>query len=105
MPVGRWVSRTAEPVLLTCCPPAPCARAHRRTRGLLDQRWVVPEQLLQRLEIVDLGREVAICLELAARPRVLSRELRGAPLVVPDRRVCERLVQLTQTPFERSRVK
>ena len=26
IPVGRWVSRTAESVLLTCCPPAPCDR-------------------------------------------------------------------------------
>ena len=26
MPVGRWVRRTAESVLLTCWPPAPCER-------------------------------------------------------------------------------
>ena len=26
MPVGRWVIRTAESVVLTCCPPAPDAR-------------------------------------------------------------------------------
>ena len=26
MPVGRWVMRTAESVVLTCCPPAPDAR-------------------------------------------------------------------------------
>ena len=26
MPVGRWVIRTAELVVLTCCPPAPDAR-------------------------------------------------------------------------------
>ena len=26
IPVGRWVRRTAESVLLTCCPPAPCER-------------------------------------------------------------------------------
>ena len=26
MPVGMWVSRTAEEVLLTCWPPAPEAR-------------------------------------------------------------------------------
>ena len=23
MPLGRWVMRTADSVLLTCCPPAP----------------------------------------------------------------------------------
>ena len=28
MPVGRWVIRTAESVVFTCCPPAP-GRAHR----------------------------------------------------------------------------
>ena len=26
MPVGMWVMRTANSVLLTCCPPAPEAR-------------------------------------------------------------------------------
>ncbi|OGO52183.1 MAG: hypothetical protein A2V84_02780 [Chloroflexi bacterium RBG_16_70_13] len=26
IPVGRWVRRTAESVLLTCWPPAPCER-------------------------------------------------------------------------------
>ena len=36
-PVGRWVMRTAESVLLTCCPPAPDARkvSMRRSAGLI----------------------------------------------------------------------
>ena len=30
MPLGRWVIRTAESVVFTCCPPAPEARAADR---------------------------------------------------------------------------
>src|SRR5260221_11070792 len=35
IPVGRWVRRTADSVLLTCCPPAPEARnvSTRRSAG------------------------------------------------------------------------
>jgi hypothetical protein len=37
MPVGRWVMRTAESVLLMCWPPAPLARkvSMRRSDGLI----------------------------------------------------------------------
>ena len=37
MPVGRWVTRTAESVLLMCWPPAPLARkvSMRRSAGLI----------------------------------------------------------------------
>lgn len=33
-PVGRWVSRTALSVVLTCCPPAPCERMVSTFRSL-----------------------------------------------------------------------
>jgi hypothetical protein len=38
MPVGRWVMRTAESVLLMCWPPAPEARkvSMRRSAGLIS---------------------------------------------------------------------
>ncbi len=38
MPVGRWVMRTAESVLLTCWPPAPPARmvSMRISSGLMS---------------------------------------------------------------------
>ena len=37
MPVGKWVTRTAESVLLMCCPPAPLARkvSMRKSAGLI----------------------------------------------------------------------
>ena len=38
MPVGMWVRRTADSVLLTCWPPAPEARkvSVRRSAGLIS---------------------------------------------------------------------
>ena len=35
MPVGKWVMRTAESVLLMCCPPAPLARKVSMRKGLI----------------------------------------------------------------------
>ena len=44
MPVGRWVMRIAESVLLTCWPPAGCAKCVGFQIGRID------------LDIVDLGQ-------------------------------------------------
>lgn len=46
-PVGMWVMRTAESVVLTCCPPAPLARkvSMRRSLSLISKSTCVPIQV------------------------------------------------------------
>jgi hypothetical protein len=51
---------------------------------LLGDRVVLGRELLERLEVVDLGRQRAVAVELALRARVLGGDLRGALLVVPE---------------------
>ena len=51
---------------------------------LVSHRLVLGRQLLERLEVVELGLERAVGAQLARSPRVLRRHLRGPLLVVPE---------------------
>jgi hypothetical protein len=61
-------------------------RLHRRARlgQLGHDRLVLGRQLLERLQVVDLGLGGPVAVELALRPGVLGGDLRGPVLVVPE---------------------
>src|SRR5436305_1699481 len=59
----------------------------------------------QLLGVLILLRETAVAVEPTTQPRVLSRDLGRALLVVPEARLAELLLQLRDALLERVRVK
>jgi hypothetical protein len=51
---------------------------------LAAYRVVFGRQLLERLDVVELGLELAVGIQLALDARMLGRHLRGPLLVVPE---------------------
>jgi hypothetical protein len=72
---------------------------------LVGQRAVLGGELVEALEVVDLALEGAELLELAARARVLRRDLGRALLVLPEAGRAHGLLELGDLALQPRRVK